>query len=218
MHELSFSFQYGRSPHTSWGIPTSPYFNSYPCVKGNLATAVILLPPRLFQFTPLHEGRYAGRPCRPRFLPDFNSRPCAKGDGPSRSPGWRPPPYFNSRPCVRGDAGQPSASVSSEISIHAPTRGATAIRQHGLSPVLPHFNSRPYARGDIRLPLWQTLISIISIHAPTRGATPHQSIQFHLHGNISIHAPTRGATLPLFLNHGVHKLNFNSRPYARGDI
>lgn len=80
MHELSFSFQYGRSPHTSWGIPTSPYFNSYPCVKGNLATAVILLPPRLFQFTPLHEGRYAGRPCRPRFLPDFNSRPCVRGD------------------------------------------------------------------------------------------------------------------------------------------
>ena len=126
MHELSISFQYGRSPHTSWGIPTSPYFNSYPCVKGNLATAVILLPPRLFQFTPLHEGRYAGRPCRPRFLPDFNSRSCAKGDGPSRSPGWRPPPYFNSRPCVRGDL-EPACICQRHlgISIHAPARGAT---------------------------------------------------------------------------------------------
>ena len=56
------------------------------------------------------------------------------------------------------------------ISIHAPTRGATAA-----------------------LPLRLLHLEKISIHAPTRGATVQRldSIKFY---RISIHAPTRGAT------------------------
>ena len=56
-----------------------------------------------------------------------------------------------------------------EISIHAPTRGAT----------------RPLVKGILR--------HLISIHAPTRGATV--TLGIYTRGlNISIHAPTRGAT------------------------
>lgn len=102
MHELSFSFQYGRSPHTSWGIPTSPYFNSRPCVREPVYSGDTVAAQVISIHTPTR-GRYAGRPCRPRFLPDFNSRPCAKGDG---RPALNKRPslsYFNSRPCMRGD-------------------------------------------------------------------------------------------------------------------
>ena len=55
------------------------------------------------------------------------------------------------------------------ISIHAPPRGAT-------QPLLPevggvdYFNSRPSARGDIRNILHPRIVEI-SIHAPPRGAT-----------------------------------------------
>ena len=56
------------------------------------------------------------------------------------------------------------------ISIHAPTRGATAAK-------------------DESLVVWD-----ISIHAPTRGATLRRAIDSSP-VYISIHAPTRGATL-----------------------
>ena len=57
-----------------------------------------------------------------------------------------------------------------QISIHAPTRGATAyVRKTGLG-------------------------RDISIHAPTRGATQNQPFIFSIL-SISIHAPTRGATI-----------------------
>ena len=121
------------------------YFNSRPCERGNAKTLKsseslpisIHAPARgatiyqrflllifLFQFTPLREGRpvpggkSAGR------LPNFNSRPCERGDSriwPRRSSG----PYFNSRPCERGDAWPHLASLTKLISIHAPARGAT---------------------------------------------------------------------------------------------
>ena len=56
------------------------------------------------------------------------------------------------------------------ISIHAPTRGATAKT---VSPALTN---------------------VISIHAPTRGATLSLFYSYHT-SLISIHAPTRGATV-----------------------
>ena len=65
---------------------------------------------------------------------------------------------------------RPFRSISSCISIHAPTRGATCRIQ-----VLPN------------------LSGMISIHAPTRGATKRLIISDFI-TFISIHAPTRGAT------------------------
>ena len=105
-------------------------------------------------------------------------------------------------------------STNVEISIHAPTRGATLylfctcskrllfqstlLQEERHVKVLVddlavNFNPRSYKRSDVA---YVKNISnyLISIHAPTRGAT---IISFHMLYLliISIHAPTRGATV-----------------------
>ena len=103
-----------------------------------------------------------------------------------------------------------------DISIHAPTWGATAADVIHIR-LLSNFNPRTYVRCDFQLSIrchlrWQ----FISIHAPTWGATsgklevrfttlPFQSTHLRevrrlqalisdLDARISIHAPTWGAT------------------------
>ena len=78
-----------------------------------------------------------------------------------------------------------------QISIHAPTRGATVY---------------PFSKLEI---------AVISIHAPTRGATPSDN-NFSISLLISIHAPTRGATCPHYI---IYLLitDFNPRSYKRSD-
>jgi len=78
-----------------------------------------------------------------------------------------------------------------EVSIHAPTRGAT---------------SGFWTLGAGRS---------VSIHAPTRGATKRGRGE-KLEKHVSIHAPTRGATFNLF-RRGFNELRFNPRPHAGGD-
>ena len=98
------------------------------------------------------------------------------------------------------------------ISIHAPTRGATYTAdviglRCGFQSTLPRgerhahlrqsccshdFNPRSHEGSDSQ----GCRVSVsprISIHAPTRGATVHISGNFTV-AMISIHAPTRGAT------------------------
>ena len=77
----------------------------------------------LFQFTPLREGR------------------------PAQLGVVAPTHYFNSRPCERGDGRFYLEQDGETISIHAPARGATRVKNR-------HFEA-----------------SAISIHAPARGAT-----------------------------------------------
>ena len=55
-----------------------------------------------FQFTPLREGRRQRRRRMAQEVPDFNSRPSARGDS-YESVLWLNPVYFNSRPSARGD-------------------------------------------------------------------------------------------------------------------
>ena len=77
------------------------------------------------------------------------------------------------------------------VSIHAPTRGATALRS--LCSVLAE----------------------VSIHAPTRGATGKISVGSQ-DEKVSIHAPTRGAThwhILLF-----HNSSFNPRTHEGCDL
>ncbi len=100
------------------------------------------------------------------------------------------------------------------VSIHAPTRGATSFRVHGMicSPRFqsthPHgvrlrprrfgrsgtcFNPRTHTGCDNENVIPYKGLEV-SIHAPTRGATcgeGHMSKVLE----VSIHAPTRGATL-----------------------
>ena len=85
------------------------------------------------------------------------------------------------------------------ISIHAPTRGATAVTT--TKETDPVFQST-LPRGERRDVIYGDVKEIqISIHAPTRGAT-NDSGHFSFKNGISIHAPTRGATrrnLPVLL-------------------
>ena len=81
--------------------------------------------------------------------------------------------------------------VPFDISIHAPTRGATVILRVRITSAL--FQStlpREERRGKARE---KSKGYSISIHAPTRGATDSRTAYENL-TSISIHAPTRGAT------------------------
>ena len=82
--------------------------------------------------------------------------------------------------------------ITSNISIHAPARGAT-IFQRLPSGSLLHFNPRSREGSDFFSNLWHFIFIIISIHAPARGATVCRT---HDRSSlcISIHAPARGAT------------------------
>ena len=100
--------------------------------------------------------------------------------------------YFNPRSHKGSDWGRWGDSPPFEnISIHAPTRGATDRRYEGFyafifQSTLPQ-GERQYG-GSIN-----TACKSISIHAPTRGAT-WIKLEDAKEKNISIHAPTRGAT------------------------
>ena len=169
---------------------------------------------RVFQFTPLREGRLSQKSITP--VGDyFNSRPSARGDS-----GQRPPsllnPHFNSRPSARGDARYLREDLSTFISIHAPPRGATIAWVNGgfsglISIHAPprgatskvsgavrqgiYFNSRPSARGDVLscfVPAWTCLFQFTPLREGRRG--PQGIGKSTL--LISIHAPPRGATAP----------------------
>ena len=170
------------------GFTTKSYFNSRPSARGD-TTKRYFPQDKIFQFTPLREGRHqhgkAGDAVRhisihapPRGATHlcgalcaglyFNSRPSARGD--AGSPGRiERTAYFNSRPSARGDGGHAECFGELHISIHAPPRGAT---------------TRP---GD------DAPRQRISIHAPPRGATADMASFYNL-DHISIHAPPRGAT------------------------
>ena len=102
---------------------------------------------------------------------------------------------FNPRSHAGSDDDAPCPENMFPISIHAPTRGATAISVSWIKPST-NFNPRSHAgsdAGDGRI----AVDTKISIHAPTRGATVQKYLAIPLKDDISIHAPTRGATLVL---------------------
>ena len=100
--------------------------------------------------------------------------------------------YFNPRSHERSDGYFAKWDLINDISIHAPTRGATrkeAERDRrfcGFQSTLPreerhqpssailhdlHFNPRSHERSDCDNSIENKTVGI-SIHAPTRGATP----------------------------------------------
>ena len=78
---------------------------------------------------------------------------------------------FNPRTHTGCDNNSTEGQQEVDVSIHAPTRGATECTAKFIDK------------------------QVVSIHAPTRGATQQHEI-FPVLGGVSIHAPTRGATLP----------------------
>ena len=146
------------------------YFNSRPSARGDrpfrgrevlFRRISIHAPPRgatsrrpgvrasgKFQFTPLREGRPAGRTTQ--------YRRC----------------YFNSRPSARGDRACRFLVFCGFPFQFTPLREG----RHGISPQVEHlrnFNSRPSARGD-GTAFFVCRVQCISIHAPPRGATKQQ--------------------------------------------
>ena len=117
---------------------------------------------------------------------------------------------------------------NADISIHAPTRGATPCRQkkssmqifqstlprgerpsaERLGGVLWDFNPRSHEGSDLLWSGYRTKLRDISIHAPTRGATSISSVTDPVF-IISIHAPTRGATVS-YLSQQQHTEEFQS--------
>ena len=120
---------------------------------------------------------------------------------------------FNPRSHKGSDKYLVSIKRITEISIHAPTRGAT----------LKMRCQRIYRWISIHAPTRGATVFIdnppnifrISIHAPTRGATDGGWI-YNTTTEISIHAPTRGATI----NHTVavcQNCDFNPRSHKGSD-
>ena len=98
---------------------------------------------------------------------------------------------FNSRAHGGRDIADYLASNASDVSIHAPTGGATKVLPVPSSRCMFQFTRPRGARpGKYRA----TKMGHVSIHAPTGGATNGGSAGKSL-TNVSIHAPTGGATL-----------------------
>ena len=199
------------------------------------ATAIIVEPcqRRIFQFTPLREGRLAVGEVAACQRANFNSRPSARGDPCPAA--VQPDGIISIHAPPRGATGFVlRAARRLAISIHAPPRGATqqvAHVQHNaqfqFTPLREGrqafksnregnniFQFTPLREGRRRRHDLRGRRDLISIHAPPRGATlagGREKRRFI----ISIHAPPRGATRKKWYL----KLtdDFNSRPSARGD-
>ena len=103
---------------------------------------------------------------------------------------------FNPRSHEGSDQIQDAVDAYLEVSIHAPTRGATLSRTARMW-IISFQSTLP--RGERHfMPLFPENVSRVSIHAPTRGATADGLSSCDMKG-VSIHAPTRGATVvPIF--------------------
>ena len=126
-------------------------------------------PAKLFQFSPLREGRRCTRSNRYHRDTYFNSRPCERGDCVDT---YRCLLllYFNSRPCERGDSDyKPDHSSVSYFNSRPCERGDFHLLQcRGLMPL---FQFSPLREGRLRVKFRTALALVISILAPARGAT-----------------------------------------------
>ena len=142
-------------------------FQFTPLREGRLNRALCGAPDTVFQFTPLREGRHAPERGGGTQLPDFNSRPSARGDFVAfrqRLPcKFQFTPLREGRPinralCGAPDTfqftplreGRPRGRTSATASAYFNSRPSARGDHHPPRsyPALPHFNSRPSARGD----------------------------------------------------------------------
>ena len=144
---------------------------------------------RIFQFTPLREGR----PSRTGANPGAEAISIhAPPRGATRSAdAARHTPNFNSRPSARGDRYRAASYSARKISIHAPPRGATKEN------------------------LLTMALEIISIYVPPRGATvwlDEEPLDWPFQ-----FTPLREGRHARLARHQRLFRHFNSRPSARGD-
>ena len=105
-------------------------------------------------------------------------------------------------------------SAQLQVSIHAPTRGATDL-QPAEERQADRFNPRSHEGSDAYNQRDQIYFRV-SIHAPTRGATTEAQNKYN-DALVSIHAPTRGATLVTIQLHNSTR-SFNPRSHEGSDM
>ena len=165
---------------------------------------------RLFQSTPLREGRLSSSawrcssmgvsihaPARGATCSYLSRSTCEHVSihAPARgatlpSETDRKALAFQSTPLREGRPPCCSGAYSRSVSIHAPARGATFISFSFFSCAV---SIHAPARGATHDTGQLTEIIIVSIHAPARGATTYLA-KIGLNSQVSIHAPARGAT------------------------
>ena len=190
----------------------SSYFNSRPSARGDAHPHSCIRTARIFQFTPLREGRPPFVVFRCSMLLQFQFTPLREGrlvelsaitglpyisiHAPPRGatiPLWTfrwGAAHFNSRPSARGDTLVEKVKELPDISIHAPPRGATSTGNPAVQ--CQYFNSRPSARGDSPSPAMPVKFFDFNSRPSARG-----DAALYVNGrkmSISIHAPPRGAT------------------------
>ena len=121
--------------------------------------------------------------------------------------------YFNPRSHKGSDRSMRFYRRKKDISIHAPTRGATPHRG-GLEEAMRISIHAP-TRGATYTHAPPLTKTSISIHAPTRGATVEVNKEVELM-RISIHAPTRGAT-EYRIQTTIAGVDFNPRSHKGSD-
>ena len=128
--------------------PRNRHFNSRPSARGDGVSVRKRGISKIFQFTPLREGRRQRRRSRWKSSGNFNSRPSARGDDAPPEP-MEVLRQFQFTPLREGRQSAAATRGGTPISIHAPPRGATCPRPDRRTAPC-HFNSRPSARGDRR--------------------------------------------------------------------
>ena len=157
----------GATPDGCLHDPTV-YFNSRPSARGDFGGSSGQQAFRLFQFTPLREGRRANYELR-HIAAEISIHA---------------PPRGATNVLIL-------ASERLLISIHAPPRGATPTRT-ATSERPEYFNSRPSARGDVKAFLDGDEVRLFQFTPLREGRrTQCPLLPFN---SISIHAPPRGAT------------------------
>ena len=148
---------------------------------------------KLFQFTPLREGRLADAFFL-RNSTNFNSRPSARGDRYANGQGSptvisiHAPPrgataalarrqrisetYFNSRPSARGDGSSVLLMDSEKQFQFTPLREGRRAFDAVYNPIT-HFNSRPSARGDVRCKMCCMIPADFNSRPSARGDRHH---------------------------------------------
>ena len=186
-----------------------------PARGGDTSAADRSFTSRNFNPRPREGGRPPWRSSGPSRAHNFNPRPREGGDERSQMfqtviNAFQSTPPRGGRPVPLG----PVIAIT-DISIHAPARGATYAGGAGSQSVI-HFNPRPREGGDYHAYYYHTFQSQISIHAPARGATRLVPDLGQV-AVISIHAPARGATSGNKSFLWVY-LYFNPRPREGGDF
>ena len=120
---------------------------------------------------------------------------------------------FNPRSHERSDGAPTEVVRLPEISIHAPTRGATVYFVPSVC-LSANFNPRSHERSDIKVSSYNYLFRNFNPRSHERSDDEAEDAVSLI--TISIHAPTRGATHATASGRCAY-MNFNPRSHERSD-